>query len=98
MPAVSSWHTRANALTAVRLLAAPALFAAIGAGEAWIATALYALAVATDFADGRVARRRGTTRCSIHRRTDGLGATGRRRVGALASPADRRAVADPPHP
>ncbi len=59
MPAVSSWQTRANALTAIRLLAAPALFAAICAGEAWIATALFALPVATDFADGWVARRYG---------------------------------------
>ncbi len=59
MPAVSSWQTRANALTAIRLLAAPALFAAISSGEAWIAAALFALAVATDFADGWVARRYG---------------------------------------
>ena len=59
MPAVSSWQTRANALTAIRLVAAPAMFAAICAGEAWIATALFALAVATDFADGWIARRYG---------------------------------------
>ncbi len=59
MPAVSSWQTRANALTAIRLLAAPALFAAIFAGQPWIATLLFALAVATDVADGWVARRYG---------------------------------------
>lgn len=59
MPAASSWQTRANALTALRLLAAPALFAAICAGEAVVAAALFALAVATDFADGWVARRYG---------------------------------------
>ncbi len=59
MSAISSWRTRANALTAIRLLAAPALFAAICAGEPWIATLLFALAVATDVADGWVARRYG---------------------------------------
>lgn len=59
MPSVSSWQTRANALTAVRLFTAPALVAAICAGEASIATCLYALAVASDFADGWVARRYG---------------------------------------
>jgi phosphatidylglycerophosphate synthase len=59
MPAVSSWQTRANALTAIRLFAAPALVAAICAGEAGAAAALFSLAVATDFADGWVARRYG---------------------------------------
>jgi len=59
MPAVPSWQTRANALTAIRLFSAPVLAAAICAGEAWIATALFTLAVATDFADGWVARRYG---------------------------------------
>ena len=57
MPAVPTWQTRANALTAIRLFAAPGLAAAICAGEAWIAIALYVLAVVTDFADGWVARR-----------------------------------------
>lgn len=54
-----SWLTRANALTLLRLAAAPALAAAVGA-EAWaVATGLFALAVATDFADGWIARRYG---------------------------------------
>jgi phosphatidylglycerophosphate synthase len=57
MSAVSSWQTRANALTGLRLLAAPALATAICAGHAGAALAIYALAVASDFADGWVARR-----------------------------------------
>jgi phosphatidylglycerophosphate synthase len=55
----SVWATRANALTLLRLLAVPALVAAIHAGEAHLAGALFALAVATDLADGWVARRYG---------------------------------------
>jgi phosphatidylglycerophosphate synthase len=57
MTAVPRWRTRANALTALRLAAAPALAAAVCAGDPLVATALFALAVATDFADGWVARR-----------------------------------------
>jgi len=59
MSALSSWHTRANALTALRGVAAPALAAAICTGESVVALALYAVAVASDFADGWVARRYG---------------------------------------
>jgi phosphatidylglycerophosphate synthase len=51
--------TRANALSALRLAAAPALVAATLAGRPAAASALFALAVATDLADGAVARRRG---------------------------------------
>jgi phosphatidylglycerophosphate synthase len=57
MSLVSSWQTRANALTALRLLAAPALAASICTGESGAALAIYGLAVASDFADGWVARR-----------------------------------------
>lgn len=57
MRAISSWQTRANALTAMRLLAAPLLAASLWAGEPGHALALYAFAVATDVADGWVARR-----------------------------------------
>jgi phosphatidylglycerophosphate synthase len=53
------WATPANALTALRLVAALALARAILDERAWLAGALFALAVATDFADGAVARRRG---------------------------------------
>ena len=51
--------TRANALTLLRVLGAPAFALAILSGEAAVATALFWLAVATDIADGRVARRSG---------------------------------------
>jgi cardiolipin synthase len=59
MQARRSWLTRANALTGLRLVAAPALVVAIRADAAWAATAVFAFAVATDFADGIVARRFG---------------------------------------
>ena len=51
------WATRANALTLLRLLAAPALVWAIATGRLGTAHALFWLAVATDFADGWAARR-----------------------------------------
>jgi phosphatidylglycerophosphate synthase len=57
MPTRRLWWTRANGLTFLRLLAAPALVLAIRADAAWLATAVFGLAVATDFADGVVARR-----------------------------------------
>jgi phosphatidylglycerophosphate synthase len=53
--------TRANGLTALRLLAAPALVLAICTGRAVAALALFVGAVATDLLDGRVARRFGET-------------------------------------
>jgi cardiolipin synthase len=48
----------ANAITLVRLGLAPALVAAILGDLAGVGTAVFALAVATDVADGRIARRR----------------------------------------
>lgn len=55
----AAWSTRANALTLLRLALAPALVAAV-LGEEPVAAALcFALAVASDFADGWVARRYG---------------------------------------
>jgi len=51
--------TRANALTLLRVLLAPALALAILEGEAAVATVIFWVAVATDVTDGRVARRRG---------------------------------------
>ena len=56
---VNRWRTRANVLSLLRLVLAPLLAGAIFVGRAEIATALFALAVATDFADGAVARRYG---------------------------------------
>lgn len=57
--AAPRWRTRANALTAVRLAAAPACALAIASGAHGAAFALFWLAVATDLVDGRVARRYG---------------------------------------
>ena len=48
------WSTPATALTLLRLALAPALVAAILADAAEIGAAIFALAVATDVADGRV--------------------------------------------
>ena len=53
------WRTWANALTALRLVAGPLCAAAILAGSHGAAATLFVLAVVTDLADGRVARRRG---------------------------------------
>jgi phosphatidylglycerophosphate synthase len=53
------WLTRANVLSALRLAVAPALAAAIASGRPLAAAALLLLAIATDFADGAVARRYG---------------------------------------
>jgi len=51
--------TPANALSLARLAAAPALVAALLLRAADAAFLLFAFAVASDFADGRLARRRG---------------------------------------
>ena len=61
LPGLSSspWLTLANAVTGLRLLAAPVSALAILEGASLSAFALFILAVATDLADGRVARRRG---------------------------------------
>jgi phosphatidylglycerophosphate synthase len=59
MTSRTRWLTRANGLTLLRLLAAPVLVAAIAAGAAGLAAAVFLLAVATDLADGWVARRFG---------------------------------------
>ena len=53
------WFTRANALSVLRLAIAPALALAIGSGHRLTAAALLLLAIASDFADGAVARRYG---------------------------------------
>jgi cardiolipin synthase (CMP-forming) len=53
--------TAANALTALRLLSVPFFAAAVVHGASGAASALFALAVVTDFFDGRIARLRGET-------------------------------------
>jgi phosphatidylglycerophosphate synthase len=55
----SAWRTRASALSLLRLATAPLLAVAILNGRAEIGALLLALAIATDFADGAVARRFG---------------------------------------
>jgi phosphatidylglycerophosphate synthase len=50
------WRTRANALTAVRLVAAPVCALAILEGWDAFGLGVFALAVMTDWLDGRVAR------------------------------------------
>ena len=61
-PRPSPWSRRlnwSNALTGLRLLATPFFFCALLGGSAWSAFGLFWLAVATDMADGRLARARG---------------------------------------
>jgi len=53
------WATPANALTLLRLLAAAPCAWAVVTGRPALAAAAFALAVASDLADGRLARRRG---------------------------------------
>jgi phosphatidylglycerophosphate synthase len=55
----SVWSTRANALTGLRLLLAPPFALAVLEGAALPALAFLVVAVASDFADGWVARRFG---------------------------------------
>jgi phosphatidylglycerophosphate synthase len=64
MHVASPWSTRANALTLARLLIAPALAAALLAHAPGRAAVLFFMAVATDLADGWVARRYGESRRS----------------------------------
>lgn len=59
MPPGRRWSTRANALTGLRLLLAPLLAAAVATERPGLATLCFAVAVASDFADGWVARRFG---------------------------------------
>jgi phosphatidylglycerophosphate synthase len=58
-PATTRLRTRANALTALRLVCGPLLVLALRDAAPWTAAALFWLAVATDLLDGRVARRFG---------------------------------------
>ena len=54
-----SWMSRANALTILRAVCAPLLILAILRDAPGLAAGLFALAVVTDLADGRVARHYG---------------------------------------
>ena len=57
----SSHLTWSNALTALRLLAAPFFFCALLESHVGAACGLFWFAVATDIGDGRLARARGET-------------------------------------
>lgn len=59
MQSRARWTTRANALTLARAASAPALAFAIASGHELAAGMLFAFAVASDLADGRIARRFG---------------------------------------
>lgn len=56
----AAWLTWANAVSALRLLAAPVSLAAVLNARWQLAAALFAGAVASDLLDGRIARRTGT--------------------------------------
>ena len=60
MAELASRHlTWSNALTGLRLLAAPFFFCSLASGAIWPSFGLFWFAVATDVADGRLARARG---------------------------------------
>jgi len=61
MARVPRWLSIADALTLLRLLAAPAFVLAVREASPVLASGVFAVAAATDFADGRVARARGQT-------------------------------------
>jgi CDP-diacylglycerol--glycerol-3-phosphate 3-phosphatidyltransferase len=59
----SALATPANAVTVVRLLVAPVLFAMVAAdGASWPAVAFWIVLACTDGLDGWIARKQGTTR------------------------------------
>jgi len=59
MARVPRWLTTADALTLLRLLAVPPFVLAVCERSPLLASSIFAIAAATDFADGRVARARG---------------------------------------
>ena len=61
MAPVPRWLSLADALTLLRLLCAPLFVLAVREGSPVPASLIFALAAATDFADGRVARARSQT-------------------------------------
>jgi CDP-diacylglycerol--glycerol-3-phosphate 3-phosphatidyltransferase len=59
----SALATPANAVTTLRLLIAPVLFAMVAAdGASWVAVAFWFVLACTDGLDGWIARKQGTTR------------------------------------
>lgn len=54
------WRTLANGISCARLALVPVSVAAILGGRWWLAAGVFVAAVASDVADGIVARRRGT--------------------------------------
>ncbi len=59
----SALATPANAVTAARLLITPVLLVLIlGEGDSWPALAFWTVLCLTDWVDGYLARRQGTTR------------------------------------
>jgi len=58
-PSRPAWRTWANGLTLLRLLSALPFAAAVALGQTAAAALLFGVAVATDYADGPLARRRG---------------------------------------
>ncbi len=59
MPAPDRWFTAANGLTAIRVVLIPGMVVAVARGLVGPGFVIFWLAVATDWVDGRVARRRG---------------------------------------
>lgn len=59
-PSGASWRTLANAVSGARLALAPVSVYAILTGRWALAAGVFAVAVASDLADGPLARRRGT--------------------------------------
>lgn len=60
LASANPWLTLANAVSALRLALVPASVYAVFAGRWMLAAAIFVAAVASDFLDGFLARRRGT--------------------------------------
>ncbi len=58
----SALATPANLITVLRLMLSPLLFGLVAEGPSWLAVVLWFLLSASDFVDGYLARRHGTTR------------------------------------
>ncbi|MBK9178866.1 MAG: CDP-diacylglycerol--glycerol-3-phosphate 3-phosphatidyltransferase [Acidimicrobiales bacterium] len=58
----SALATPANLVTVLRLMLSPLLFGLVAEGPSWLAVSLWFVLSASDFVDGYLARRHGTTR------------------------------------